>query len=56
MYPRVILSLGGIYPGPPRTCLGTTVIARDAVAAVPRKSRRLIFFETTILKQINDYS
>jgi hypothetical protein len=56
MYPSVILSLGAIYPGPPRTCLGTIVIAREAAAADPRKSRRLIFFEITILKEIYVYS
>src|SRR5512139_2935936 len=39
MYDRVSLSLGAVYPGPPRTCLGTMVRASPA-AAEARNSRR----------------
>jgi hypothetical protein len=38
---RVRISLGGVWPGPPRTCLGTMATVAIAAMELRRKLRRV---------------
>ena len=45
MTARVMTSLGGVYPGPPQTCLGTMSGADSAARERFVNSRRVMLFE-----------
>jgi hypothetical protein len=47
MTARVTVSLGGLWPGPPRTRRGT-IVSEAAAATAPPMNRRLVTFESEL--------